>query len=97
MRALLTQKKTELEGMLMEYEQRIEETEEHSQLLAAEKQKLKNQLLQTEEQWVQLHVYLRVHVLYVHVHVVHNNKKLKLQRISVPLTQLFQLVTMPSI
>ena len=50
MRALLTQKKTELEGMLMEYEQRIEGTEEHSQLLAAEKQKLKNQLLQTEEQ-----------------------------------------------
>ena len=51
MRALLGQKKAELEGMLAEYEQRMEEQEEHNQVLAAEKAKLKNQLQQLEEQW----------------------------------------------
>ena len=50
MRALLSQKKAELEGMLAEYEQRMEEQEEHNQLLGAEKAKLENQLQQLEEQ-----------------------------------------------
>ena len=50
MRALLAQKKTELEGMLADYEQRMEEQEEQNQLIAAEKQKLKNMLQTTEEQ-----------------------------------------------
>ena len=50
MRALLAQKKAELESMLAEYEQRMEEQEEHGQVLTAEKAKLKNQLQQLEEQ-----------------------------------------------
>lgn len=50
MRGLLSQKKAELEGMLAEYEQRLEEQEEQTQLLSAEKAKLKNQLVQLEEQ-----------------------------------------------
>lgn len=54
MRVLLSQKKGELEGMLTEYEQRLEESEEQNHQLSGEKQKLKTQLVQIEEQWVAL-------------------------------------------
>lgn len=50
MRDLLAQKKSELEGMLGEYEQRMEDNEEQNQVLLAEKQKLKAQIQEMEDQ-----------------------------------------------
>ena len=50
--------------MLSDYEQRMEESEEQNQTLSAEKQKLKGQLLQTEEQLVASTFYI---LLYFYV------------------------------
>ncbi len=69
MRALLSQKKGELEGMLGDYEQRLEETEEHNQTLAAEKQKIKNQLIQIEEQLVTMVTCTCTCIMHIHVHI----------------------------
>lgn len=52
MRDMLAQKKSELENLLGEYEQRLEDIDEQNQQLGAERTKLKNQIQEMEEQWV---------------------------------------------
>lgn len=50
MRDMLAQKRSELEGMLGEYEQRLEESDEQNHQLVTDRQKLKQQLQDLEEQ-----------------------------------------------
>ena len=50
MRDMLAQKKSELENLLGEYEQRLEDMDEQNQQLASERLKLKSQIQEIEEQ-----------------------------------------------
>ena len=50
MRDMLAQKRSELEGMIGEYEVRLEESDEQNSQLVSDWKKLKQQLQETEEQ-----------------------------------------------